>query len=166
MVRIYLKLNIVSSVACLRISLKYHRCISTSLSRRYKIKVICILWWFLPCGAPVVLRIKKQNSLPSQHRLSLFRYYSLKLQFLALCKIPRSDWVNEEVLEWPFTHDFRGHNVFPPNEHSNTVYDRLSVCISFKIFANLIKSFTFLIQPIVLFGDRVLKTTFYVIENF
>ena len=131
MLRIYLKLNIVSSVACLRISLKYHRCISTSLSRRYKNKVICVLWWFSRCGAPVVLRIKKQKSpdLLSTDRHFL-DYYSLKLQFRALCKIPRSDWLNEEVLEWSFTHDFRGHNVFPLSEHSKTVYDRLSVCIS------------------------------------
>ena len=39
----YLKLNIVISVACLWISLKLHRCISTSLGRRSKNKVICTI---------------------------------------------------------------------------------------------------------------------------
>ena len=43
MIRIYLKLNIVSRVTCLWISLKLHRCISTSLSRRFKNKVICTI---------------------------------------------------------------------------------------------------------------------------
>ena len=38
--RIYLKLNIINSVACLWISLKLHRCIATSLSRRFNFKVI------------------------------------------------------------------------------------------------------------------------------
>ena len=41
--RIYLKLNIVISVACLWSSLKLHRCISTSLGRRFKNKVICTI---------------------------------------------------------------------------------------------------------------------------
>ena len=54
---------------------------------------------------------------------------NLKLQFRALCKIPRTDGLIK-VLEWPFTDDFRGHSVFPLSEHSNTVYEHLSVCIS------------------------------------
>ena len=65
MLKIYLKLNIFSSVACLWISLKLHRCISTSLGRRCKNKVICtILWWFCEWGAPVILPVKKQSLLP------------------------------------------------------------------------------------------------------
>ena len=71
----------------------------------------------------------KVNHLHSTDRHFL-GYYNLKLQFRALCKYSRSDCLNEEVLEWPFTHDFRGHNVFPLSEHSSTVYDRHSVCIS------------------------------------
>ena len=63
-VKNYLKLNIVSSVACLWISLKLHRCISTSLGCRCKNKVICtILRWFCRWGAPVILRVKKQSLL-------------------------------------------------------------------------------------------------------
>ena len=62
--RTYLKLNIVISVACLWISLKLHRCISTILGCRSKKKVICtILWWFCRWGAPVILRVKKQSLL-------------------------------------------------------------------------------------------------------
>ena len=62
--RTYLKLNIVISVACLWISLKLHRCISTSLGCRSKNKVICtILCWFCRWGAPVILRVKKQSLL-------------------------------------------------------------------------------------------------------
>ena len=41
--RTYLKLNIVISVACLWISLKLHRCISTSLGCRSNNKVICTI---------------------------------------------------------------------------------------------------------------------------
>ena len=62
--RTYLKLNIVISVACLWISLKLHRCISTSLGCRSKNKVIfTILWWFCRWSAPVILRVKKQSLL-------------------------------------------------------------------------------------------------------
>ena len=62
--RTYLKLNIVISVACLWISLKLHRCISTILGCRSNNKVICtILWWFCRWGAPVILRVKKQSLL-------------------------------------------------------------------------------------------------------
>ena len=62
--RTYLKLNIVISVACLWISLKLHRCISTSLGCRSKNKVIfTILWWFCRWSAPVILREKKQSLL-------------------------------------------------------------------------------------------------------
>ena len=97
------------------------------------------------------------------HRLSKDRhflgYYYLKLQFRALCEIPRTDGLIE-VLEWPFTHDFRGHNVFPLSEHSNTVYDRLSVRIfiyfrHFHLIVHFPNPMTFFF-----FGDRVLKTAF------
>ena len=97
------------------------------------------------------------------HRLSKDRhflgYYNLKLQFGALCEIPSTDGLIE-VLEWPFTHDFRGHNVFPLSEHSNTVYDRLSVRIfiyfrHFHLIVHFPNPMTFFF-----FGDRVLKTAF------
>ena len=82
----------------------------------------------LRCSSNPAGKETKVNHLQSTDRHFL-GYYNLKLQFRALCKIPRTDGLIE-VLKWPFTHDFRGHNVFPLSEHSNTVYERLSVCIS------------------------------------
>ena len=84
--RIYLKLNIVNSVACLWISLKLHRCISLSLARRFKNKVICtILWWFCRWGAPVILRVMKHSLTQT------FTFYFIKSQITTSCCV-RNFW--------------------------------------------------------------------------
>ena len=67
------------------------------------------------------------------------------------------------LLEWPFTHDFQGHNVVAFSQHTNTVYSLLSLLISINLrpdfhvqwivrFSNLTRFF--------LFGDLVFKTAF------
>ena len=97
------------------------------------------------------------------------RMCNRKLQFRALCKIPRTDGLIE-VLEWPFMQDFRGHNLFPLSEHSNTVYERLSVCIS--IYFRHFHWIVHLPNPTYIFCSEIVsfkKTTFsssYVIEYF
>ena len=147
MLIIYLKLNIVISVACHWISLKYHRCISTSLIRRCKNKVLnTIVWWFSRCGAPVILRVKRQKSLTvSAKNCHFLGYYNLKLQFRALCEIPRTRMGSLKYLNGLLRTIFEVITCFPSaNIRTLSMIDSVSV-FSF-IFAIFIKSFTFLIQ--------------------
>ena len=87
---------------------------------------------------------------------------NLKLQLRAVGEISETCCLIR-LLEWPFAHDFQGHNVFLFSQHTNTVYSLLSLLISIHLrphfhvqwivrFSNLTRFF--------LFGDLVLKTAF------